>query len=581
MNKYQYTGIYNLVLSFLILFTFVSLSFGQDSDANVKHEIKADLLVYGASAAGINAAVATAREGYSVIIVEPFHKIGGLMGTGFRMAQDVPYADHLGGLTGEFYRKDTTQVNLRHKQGAGKFNVSTFQEMLEEHEDLIRVIKNHRLTTVKKVKGKITEAIFEYAPPNENGVPIPKRASDNLTKVTAEVFIDASYEGDLMAYSGVSYRVGKESKDEYGESLAGILIDEKFSGVDPYKEEGEKFPGVDPYKEKGNPESGLLYPLTHLSKDVGDASEYFMLYNFKLAWEDNPTEEYPGFPIGSPEIKNEDIYELLRRYVDAGYELTWPEENFKRPELMTGSIPGSQVNYPDGDWATRSEVWQAHVDHVRTLNDFTGNDVRLLSNQNESSNGWPHLYIRQARRMVGDYVITQQDIQLQTDPPNPIIGMGYYKNDVYPNRLVVLEDGTIAYEGQLWILANPGPYQIPYGAITPKKDEVTNLLVPLCMSASHVAYSSIRMEATYMVMGESAGIAAALALKNKKAVQDIDSQEFTRLLNKYDQIMEWDGKGYRMWRYNYLSEPVRQAPPRWETHPEEYSKYPVNKLWKD
>ncbi|WP_234572932.1 FAD-dependent oxidoreductase [Rhodohalobacter sp. 614A] len=556
------------ILTICILTIVTYISHGQGSDGVIKHEMKSDLLVYGATAAGINAAVATAREGYSVIIVEPFNKIGGLMGTGFRMAQDVPYADHLGGLTGEFYRKDTTQVNLRHKQGAGKFNVSTFQEMLNEYEDLIRVIKNYRLTSVKKENGMIKEAIFEYAPPDKNGVPIPERASDNLTKVIAEVFIDASYEGDLMAYSGVSYRVGKESNEKYEESLAGVLIDEKF-------------PGVDPYKEKGNPESGLLYPLTHLKKEEGEASEYFMLYNFKLAWEDNPTTEYPGFPIGLPATKNEDIYELLRRYVDAGYELTWPEENFNRPQLMTGSIPGSQVNYPDGDWETRSEIWQTHVDHVRTLNDFTGKEVRLLSNQNESTNGWPHLYIRQGRRMIGEYVMTQQDIQLQTDPPSPIIGMGYYKIDVYPNQLVVLEDGTIAYEGQLWILANPGPYQIPYGAITPEKEEATNLLVPLCMSASHIAYSSIRMEATYMVMGESAGIAASLALKNNQPVQDIDPREFTSLLKKYDQILEWDGKGYRMWRYNYLSDPVRQRPPRWETHPEEYSKYPVNQLWKD
>lgn len=568
MKMYQ-----NIILSLwalsLLLTTLPSYIYGQDPDGVIKHEIKSDLLVYGATAAGINAAVATAREGYSVIIVEPFHKIGGLMGTGFRMAQDVPYADHLGGLTGEFYRKDTTQINLRHKQGAGKFNVAAFQDMLDEYGDLIRVIKNHRLTSVKKEGNKINEAIFAYAPPNENGVPIPHRATDNLTKVTAKIFIDASYEGDLMAYSGVSYSVGKESKEKYGESLAGVLIDEKF-------------PGLDPYKEEGNPDSGYLYPLSKFdTKEEGDASKYFMLYNFKLAWEENPTEEHPGFSVEAPKKKNKDIYELLRRYTEAGYNISWPNENFKRPELLTGSIPGLQANYPDSDWETRSQIWQAHIDHVRTLTDFTGKELLLLSNQNESTNGWPHLYIRQSRRMVGEYIMTQDDIQLQTDPPGPIIGMGYYKIDVYPNQLVVLEDETIAYEGQLWILANPGPYKIPYGAITPQKNEVTNLLVPLCMSASHIAYSSIRMEATYMVMGESAGLAASLALKNNKAVQDIDHQEFTHLLKKYEQILEWDGKGYRMWRYNYLSEPVRQAPPRWETHPEEYSKYPVKELWQD
>ena len=246
---------------------------------------------------------------------------------------------------------------------------------------------------------------------------------------------------------------------------------------------------------------------------------------------------------------------------------------------MTGALPGMQTDYPDGKWPVRSKVWQGFIDHVKTLTDFSGKEVRLLSDNNEDTDGWPFLYIRGGRRMIGEYVMTQQDIQLQTDPPTPI-GLGYYKIDIYPNRLVVLDDGTLAHEGDIFVLASPGPYRIPYGAIIPKKKECRNLLVTICMSASHVAYSSIRMEATYMIMGEPAGMAAALAIKENKAVQDIDRNELVSMLKKRGQILEWDGKGYDLgWRSNIFGT-ARKEVTRWDTNPEEYQKHPVETLRK-
>lgn len=530
--------------------------------------LQSDVCVYGASAAGILSAVAAAREGHSVIMIEHAHKIGGLLGSGFRMQQDAPSGAHLGGLTGYHYKKDVALPPLRHGQAAGEFNVRALQALIDEYGDLIKVYVDHRVVSSNVSKGKITEAVFEYAPAGKNGVPIPKRASDDLLVVRAKVFIDASYEGDLMAYSKVSYRIGKESREEYGESLAGTVV-------------SKTFPGVDPYVEKGNPESGLLSCITPdpLGKE-GEGSRFFMGYNFKLAWESKPTPEHPGILITPPDNKNKDVYELLNRYVGAGYKVDWPNENFNRRELMTGALPGMQLNYPDGNWATRGKVWQAYIDHVKTLTDFSGKEVRLVSGINDDTDGWPFLYIRGGRRMVGEYVMTQQDIQLQTDPPTPI-GLGYYKIDIYPNRLVVLADGTLAHEGDVFVLASPGPYQIPYGAIIPKKSECENLLVPLCMSASHVAYSSIRMEATYMVMGESAGIAAALAIEQAKAVQDINRKELTDMLKRYGQILKWDGMGYDIgWRSNIFGNPHKEIY-RWETNPEEYKKYPVEVLWKN
>lgn len=541
----------------------------------IKRVFKSDICVYGASASGIFAAVAAAREGYSVVIIEPTHTIGGLLASGFRMQQDVPDPQHLGGMTRDFYEKDIAlhkgihAQTLRHYQGAGEDNIELLQSYIDKYTELITIITGHRLSDVATSGKEIKNAIFEYAPPDKNGVPIPVRASDNLTKVEAGIFIDASYEGDLMAHSGVSYRIGRESKSKYDESLAGVVV-------------SRKFPRIDPYKVKGDPESGLLSPIQEGPiGEEGDSSRFFMGWNFKLAWETNPSEEYPGVTIKPLENKKEDVLKLLDRYVDAGYELTWPHGNFDRNELVTGAIPGMQVEYPDGDWEKRSEIWQSYIDHVKTLTEFTDKDIRLLSNYREETNGWPFLYMRGGRRMIGEYVMTQHDIQLQTDVPNPI-GMGYYKIDIYPTRLVVNDEGIIVQEGDVFVLASPGPYQIPYGAIIPKNDEIKNLLVPLCMSASHVAYSSIRMEATYMVMGEAAGVAASIALKSNKSLQDIDRNKLRSTLMKYGQNLAWDGTGFYtkgLWRSNIFGDGSEETG-RWETHPDEYSKHPVDELWK-
>jgi len=563
------------ILSFLFS---INILLAQDfTEADIKSTLEVDACVYAASPAGIMAAVAIAREGYSVALIEPEYTIGGLLASGFRMQQDVPDPQHLGGLTRDFYDKDVAlhvgiyAPTLRHYQGAGDDNVRMLQEYIDAYSDLITVVLNHRIVTAETKKKKIRSAVFEYAVSDENGVPAPKRTTDNLLRVKARIFIDASYEGDLMAYSGVSYTVGRESRDQYNESMAGVVV-------------SRKFPGVDPYKVKGDPKSGLLSPIfPDPIGEEGDASRFFMSWNFKLAWETNPTEQYPGIPINPPEKKDDDVYELLKRYADAGYKTTWPHSNFDRTQIMTGAIPGMQTDYPDGNWEVRSKIWQAFIDHVKTLTDFSGKEVRLLSDYRTRTNGWPYLYMRGGRRMIGEYVMTQQDIQLQTTVPTPI-GMGYYKVDIYPTRLEVDEGGVLVQEGDVFTLASPGPYQIPYGAIIPKKGEISNLLVPMMMSASHIAYSTIRMEGTYMVMGESSGIAAALALRSNKSVQDIDRDMLTKMLKMYGQELEWDGTGFytrNLWRSNIYGGEGGKTVGRWDTHPEEYTKFPASELWKE
>lgn len=560
------------ILRILILFAIsVSLLYSKESE----ERIHPDACVYGASPAGIMAAAALAREGYQVALIEPMHTIGGLLAFGFRMQQDVPDPQHLGGMTREFYDQDVSLYpgllppGLRHLQAAGPDNVRLLQGFLDRYAGRISVVTHHRIVSAQVGNEAIREAVFEEAVADRYGVPPAQRTSDRLLRVSAKIFIDASYEGDLMALAGVPYRIGRESRAEYGESLAGVVV-------------SRRFPGVDPYKIPGKPESGLLSPIRPgpIGKE-GDASPFFMSWNLKMAWEMAPSEKYPGVPMGAPLHRDEDVYELLRRYESAGFRTTWPDENFRRTELLTGAIPGFQTEYPDGDWATRSRIWQGFIDHVRSLTERSGKDVRLLSDYCVETSGWPCLYMRGGRRMIGEYVMTQQDLQLQTDIPHPI-GMGYYKVDIYPTRLGVDEEGVLVQEGEIFSMISPGPYQIPYGAIIPKKGSISNLLVPMMMSATHVAYSSIRMEGTYMVMGEASGIAAALALKSERSVQGIDRDALTALLEKYGAELKWDGTGFytkSLWRSNIFGKPSKTVG-RWVTNPEEYSVHPVQTLWK-
>ena len=360
------------------------------------------------------------------------------------------------------------------------------------------------------------------------------------------MFIDASYEGDLMAKAGVSYRIARESNSEYGESLAGVTLGfaHRLDGVPPYVPYSHRFPKIDPYVVPGNPASGLLAPI-HADPvgRPGEASRFFMGYNFKLAWESAPTPEHPGILVGLSFAARRTGRRTASSLSRCGLSAKLAERQLQPGQLVTGAIPGMQTDYPDGDWAVRSRLWRAFQDHVRTLAEFSGKETRLIC-INDETNGWPMLYIRGGRRMVGEYVMTQQDVQLQTEVSTPV-AMGYYKIDIYPCRLGIDADGTLVQEGDLFVLASPGPYQIPYGALIPKRGEAKNLLVTLMMSASHVAYSSIRMEATYMVMGEAAGIAAALALETGKAVQDIDPLRLTSLLRQHwaDPRVGWSAKG--------------------------------------
>ncbi len=527
-------------------------------------ELEADVVVYGATPSGIFAAAAAAREGRSVLLVEPLSNLGGLAGSGFTVSHDTPFRETLGGMTGSWYDREFI-FKFKQKGNTQHHPVqesrALIDAMLSPYMDKIRILTEHRVRSVAKDGDRIALIMLEHAKVDEYGIPAARASSDKTVVAKGRVFIDASYEGDVMAMAKVSYAVGRESSAQYGESLAGVL------GV-------HRFPGVSPYNIENDPSSGLLPFIDPkpLGK-IGDGSDAVQGYNFKFFWAKSG-----GRPMSPPDTTAPfygPVKELYQRIKAAGYPVTWPHGNDARREPFTGTIPGIQAGYPDGDWAERSAIWREHIEHCRRLTELTGKKVNMDVEKAPDTNGWPsQLYVRVARRLIGEYVLTQKDIQLQTKIPGSI-GLGFYAIDLHPARMLVMDDGTLAAEGAMTMLVSPGPWELPYSFITPKRKECTNLLVPVCFSASHLAHAATRLESQYMIIGESAGVAAAQAIDEGKAVQDIDVKRLQKRLLEHGQVLHWDGKGYGWYRTTSTQKlsMVGHIIYRWQNHPEEY---PIN-----
>lgn len=478
--------------------------------------------VYGGTASGLLSAISIAKSGRQVLVIEPSRWLGGMTGGGIRVGRDCVYPNDIGGLT-QMMLKEDAHLNIANAHhGQGKLR-AVWQRLMQENR--IEVIFEHRLKSIQKEGTRIDGIDLEKAPTQKDGCPAAQALPGEGMRIKAKVFIDATYEGDLMAKAGVHYTIGRESARQYGESLGGIR---------PIK------PGqtikVDPYVKPGDPSSGFLPMISpEPLGNVGDASRHIIAYNFRLNGEDEP--------IGPPDHFQPEKYELLRRIQAAGGKLGWPSDNFNRQTLISGGLLGPQADYPDADWAKRSQIWRDYIEHVKSLSQITGQPARLNHEDYPDTGGFPHqLYVRMGRRMIGSYVMTQADLESKTQIDDSI-GLAYYWVDIYPCRIVALPDGKhVATEGEMFEKIAPHPYRVSYKAIIPKADECTNLLVPVCLSASHVAMASIRMEPTYMVMGESAGIAAVQALEQNTAVQAIDPQRYRKALLDAGQILEWKGE---------------------------------------
>lgn len=526
-----------------------------------------DLVVYGATAGGVMTAISGSRQGLKTVLLEPGQHVGG-MATGGLSRTDVGKREVIGGLALEFYyrvgrlydmRRFNNPVAWFYEPRAGE---SVMRNMLEQAG--VTVLFDHRLREKNGVK--------------KEGSRIVSLTTESGGEFAGKVFVDCSYEGDLMAQAGVSYTWGRESSNQYGESLAGVR--ERT----PYHQFVVDIPARD---EKGT----LLPEISPEPRGVpGSADRKIQAYNFRVTVTNDPPNRIPWPKPGN---YNPARYELLARYLKALtlklgrdpvlHEVTLislipnHKADFNNQGAFSTDYIGGNYDYPNASYERRAEIWQAHVDYVQGFFYFLANDprvpVRLQKEVGEwglpkgefvDTAHWPHqLYVREARRMVGDFVVTQKDLQRDLTKAD-VIGMGSYNSDSHNVQRIVNQQGFVENEGDMQVPVTP--YQIPYRVLLPKRTEATNLLVPVCFSASHVAYSSLRMEPQYMILGHAAGVAASLAKRDGKAVQDILVAELQKILRDEGAVFSYT-RTEQNDALDKLREQMRPKPPErfsWE-----------------
>ena len=513
-----------------------------------------DVCVYGATPAGIVAAVAARQEGCTVLLIEPSRWLGGILGAGLKPTQDCPEPRAVGGLT--------KSVIFTFQENPAAIREALAAWLKREG---IPVCYEHRVARVEKDGTAITRLHLEFAPPDARGVPATAARPGAGRVIAAKVFIDASYEGDVMAGAGVRYMIGREPRDRFNEKPAGVNPPTNWTPLDPFVRPGE-------------PDSGLL-PLVEADhgKPSGAGDDYTQAYNFRFYVTEDPAKRAP---FTRPENYSPAQFELVGRFVAqivkessgdpkllqarlTGIFPGWKnrgEYNYERKSLVTIAPLGRSRHYQDGDWATRAQIWREHIDYLSGLHEFMSTDARvpetfrrqtaalgLDRTMHPYTEGWPNqLYVRITRRMAGAYVLTHADVLNQTQISDGV-GLALYGVDTYPARRFAVRQRQsgqwgVATEGNMFLGGARGtnhPYPMPYRAIVPKVAECSNLIVPVCFSASYIAYASARMEPVFCVLGESAGVAAVQALRDSIAVQQIDITRLQHRLRARGQILEW------------------------------------------
>lgn len=499
--------------------------------ANEPKVFTRDLIVYGATPAGITAAIQAKRMGLSVIIAEFGRHIGGITASGLG-ASDVGAKEAIGGLSRQFFQE---LGNYYNKEEQWTFEPKAasyvFEKMLHEYK--IEIVFNQHVVDVKTENKSIKELQMEDG-----------------TIYRGAFFIDSSYEGDVMAKAGVTYTVGRESNSTYKETYNGVQFGHPHHQFEKW---------IDPYVVEGDPSSGVLPGITETSNETlgyqGQGDKRIQAYNFRICLTKNKDNRVP-FP--KPPFYNRDRYALLLRYIHAG---VWDVMNLHtllpngKTDLnnyggfSTDNI-GMNYEWADGDYEIRERIFQDHFTYNLGLLYFLANDEHvpntirdevsqwgLARDEFKETGHWPHqLYIREARRMIADYVMTDHNC-LGDRKVEDSIGLASYQMDSHHVRRLII-DGRVYNEGDVEIPISP--YPISYRSIRPKAEECTNLLVPVCLSSSHIAYGSIRMEPVFMIVGQSAGAAAALALRNKTTVQAVSYEQLKEELLSYGQVLEWD-----------------------------------------
>ena len=522
-----------------------------------------DVIVYGGTSAGVIAAVQVANMRKSVKLLVSGTHIGGLT-AGALGATDIGNKDVIGGLSREFYKRVARHYaddsNWQHetreeffaqrskrtkleeviKPGGAMWTFEPhvaqriFRELLDEAG--VTVVLNQKVVKVDKQKGKIASI-----------------TTSGGNRYAGKIFIDASYEGDLLARAGVSYTVGREANEKYGETLNGIRDKTPKNQI---------FDNVDPYVIPGDPESGLI-PLIQEGDGgtPGDGDHRVQAYNFRLCFTDVAANR---MKLEAPANYDPKLYELAARRAEKIVEIGGPlvlkkfcnpvwmpnrKTDINNSEGISTDFIGANYKYPDADYEEREQIWKAHEQYVRGFWYFMSNNERIPKELRDQflefgpckdefleTDGWsPQMYVREARRMVSDYVMTEKNCRSK-EVVKDAVGMAAYGMDSH-NCQRIVKNGAARNEGDVQ-KHGLKPYPISFRSIVPVKSDCENLVVPVCVSASHIAFGSIRMEPVFMVLGQSAAIAASSAIDKGCAVQDLDYNELKKMLLAEGQVLK-------------------------------------------
>jgi len=550
----KYSRIILTALTLLIQLPFYTL-------AEIGRAYHADIIIYGGTSAAISAAVQASRSGKSVIVVSPDKHLGGLSSSGLGFT-DTGNKIVIGGIAREFYHRvylhyqNNQAWRWQQKEEYGNKGQGT--PAIDGADRTMWIFEPHVAESIMEafVKENKLQVFREEWLDRDNGVDIKSAAISGIRTLSGKyfkgkMFIDASYEGDLMAAAKVDYHIGREANSIYKET---------WNGVQPLVfQHGHHFASnISPYRISGDRGSGLLPGVSEQAPGTkGSGDLKLQAYCYRMCLTDKMENRKP---FTKPEHYDPMNYELLVRVFQSGWKELFnkydPIPNRKTDTNNHGPFStdfiGMNYEYPEASYEKRKQIIKAHEDYQKGLMYFMANDSRvpevyrtamqkwgLAKDEFVDNENWPYqIYVREARRMVSNYVLTEHEVLGRRNVPKPI-GMGSYALDSHNTQRYVTAEGYVQNEGDIGVKA-PRPYSISYDAIVPKANQCKNLLVPVCLSSSHIAYGSVRMEPVFMILAESAATAAALAIDQNIGIQQVSYPQLRARLLKQKQHLEFD-----------------------------------------
>ncbi len=548
------------IKSILIVLLLMAGCREQPKDPNL---YEADVIVYGGTSAAVTTAAQVARMGKSVIMVSPDIHLGGLSSGGLGFT-DTGNKEVIGGLSREFYHRvwqyyqNDEAWKWQRKSEYGNKGQGTVA--IDGENRTMWIFEPHVAEMVFDdfIKDYKVELYRDEWLDRSSGVVLDNKAIKSIKTLSGKtfkgkIFIDATYEGDLMAAANVSYHVGREANSLYGEEWNGIQVGVLHHGHHMKTD-------IDPYIFSGDPSSGVIPKISIEDPgEKGAGDNRIQAYCFRMCLSNHPDNRIP-FP--KPANYDPNQYELLARIFDSGWREVFQKfdmipnrktDTNNHGPFSTDNI-GMNYDYPEASYERRKKIIAEHEDYQKGLMYFLANDTRvpqevreemaqwgLAADEFTDNGNWPHqIYVREARRMKGVSVMTENEILGKKPIPRPI-GMGSYTMDSHNVQRYIKADGFVQNEGDIGVHPK-NPYKIDLGSLLPKSGECTNLIVPVCVSSSHIAFGSIRMEPVFMILGQSAGTVASLALENDISIHDVSYAKLKEQLLKDGQVLDLDSE---------------------------------------